>query len=203
MQALLQSYGIFDDEFVRLMRSTRAVIAGSSVLSVINKDFEPNDIDIWVEAKNDEVYRLIEQLFYNFMYSKNYIKLEADNEHFESNSFNYREISDFAGEMYAVKTFINNEGGKKVQILITKSDVTSMIKNFDLSVCACWCEIYNTGFCELKALDIENTKKKVMYSLQNRKQTDREKQRVQKYIERGYKLVSLQSIEEAKYIVCA
>lgn len=51
MENLLSSYHLNPKQISELLQLTEGIIAGSAPLSVINGDFTPNDIDIWVEEK--------------------------------------------------------------------------------------------------------------------------------------------------------
>ncbi len=83
----------------------------------------------------------------------------------------------------------------KIQIIFTKVNFFDVVKNFDLSACACWASLKDNKY-EFYFLDYDATKQKKciitkkMYYLSNKEKTEREKSRLQKYLDRGYTLVS-------------
>ena len=46
MEALLSTYNLNIESFNKLMLTVNGVIAGSSILSLVDNTFEPSDIDI-------------------------------------------------------------------------------------------------------------------------------------------------------------
>jgi hypothetical protein len=195
MEQLLTLYGISFPHFQEAMIRTESTIAGSAALYVylkskgIDPEYEPNDIDIWVEDRSytalqcgKYVHRpnisLIQQVLFDSgfsTYKKSNMPVEQDDSH-----------DDYSTELAGIKMihYLQNKDKKEVQIIHTKQMkfVEYMSQAFDLSVCATW---WDPKENEVYTLQPYFTERKIMYFLNPTKESEK---RTTKYRNRGFML---------------
>jgi len=192
MEQLITSYGLPYTEFHEILSSTNCLVAGSAALSMylqqegIDPGFYPNDIDIWVEDTRQLVassgaYQQFgnRYIFINFLIKNGFnvtCKYEPKREDYEP-----------LHKITEILSFMNREG-KEIQIvLLTETDLIRYVReNFDLSICMSWWNAWEERFENLWP---EETLRKEMMFTPVAEKTERESERVQKYEERGFRLV--------------
>jgi hypothetical protein len=210
MQALIESYGLESSIFLQLLESNNAIISGSSVLSVyLDNMFVPNDIDIWINLDKKctehlfqtykEIYDEISINFFNFLWKSGFEEKELIKSSPEintedikiKNNNNYQNISVGGNKIYKVIEFVSEDSYKKIQLVFIKNidPIIFINKYFDLSVCKTW---YNPKTNNIETSDIENTSNKLMYTSYDCSYEDlhrKNKDRIEKYKNRGFKLI--------------
>jgi hypothetical protein len=190
MDTILSSFHLDIATFGELLNATGAIVAGSAALAAyIPNKFIPNDLDIWVHSDffppssslipcpGVAVRHGYTYLFAYFMKHHGYeevVQPHQSDEEYTSNPV-------FA-ILQSIQRF-QHPSGKIVQVMHCKVPVDDILESFDLSVAKTWwCP--NSGLCTEHA---ESCNAGEMYSLREAT-TDREKDRIQKYESRGFKL---------------
>ncbi len=165
METLLEKYDLNTTEFKNLLLNTKSVIAGSSVLSIINKnEFEPNDIDIWIYGNTVDIDKY-ESKYVEFLINSGYTRdLNCNNDQYRKKYLEGIPSITRKSNTFYVKNFIKNN--KIIQLIFIKIPFFDLVKKFDLSVCACWA-VYSSDKFKYYCLDIENTSNHKMYFQQN------------------------------------
>lgn len=209
MEALIDSYGLDSSKFFDLLKENKAVISGSSVLSIyLEHMFVPNDIDIWIPLNTinsirgfTEKFNEISLPFYKFLWKAGFEEKELTKNSSEINSSekirtkdeenNYQNISLGGNKIFKVFDFCHESSGKKVQLVFIKNiNPINFIKEyFDISVCKTW---FNPETKMIETDDKENTSKKQMYisyDIDYEKLHQKNKDRIEKYKARGFTLI--------------
>jgi antitoxin component YwqK of YwqJK toxin-antitoxin module len=191
MEALITSYGIDFKSFNDLLVKHRAVIAGSSVLSVyLNNPFVANDIDVWIPCSKslNEFLPIYKELF------KYFTKIGYDDEEINKNEVTnekhrYSNLPNGRAQIVKVIEFYNSED-KKIQFVFVNTLPINFIKEtFDLSICMTW---YEPKTMTIKTHDEFYTKKMKMYINYDKDIKDlhpKNKARIEKYQSRGFELI--------------
>ena len=202
MEALIRVYGLPYGPFRELMRTTNALVAGSAALAMyLQQDgqepgFEAADLDIWVEDTRQLVassgaYQQFgnRYLFINFLV-KNGFNVVCK---YTSSATDYDPLH----RIREILSFVNREG-KKVQIvLLEEKNLIGYVRdNFDLSVCMSWWDARTERFENAWP---EDTLQREMHMTDASQASHasggldalaaRQISRIQKYEERGFRLV--------------
>lgn len=192
MEALIESYRLPFAPFRELIKSTNSLVAGSAALALylqqngIEPGFVPGDIDIWAEdtleliaargayCQHGNLY-----LFSNFLI-QNGFNVTIQYEPKETDYENFHNIAH-------ILSFINREGKSIQLILLREKNIFNYIyNNFDLSPCITW---WNSGVNTFDTMWPEETLRKEMYYYPTREINAREIERIEKYKERGFRLI--------------
>ena len=184
-----RSYYIDYEEFKKLLSSTNSFVVGSAALYLYLKqnnvevDYTPNDMNIFVSlsfGKSENYFKLFD-FFKENGYEIDEIKTDKDHQEFNCK---YPKIG-YDPNLSRIITLTN--GNKRVQIVEVNGDVEDYISNhFDLSPCMVWWNTKTEAFTSLyPALTLH--KKMVVSSTHKRI-----KSRIQKYVNRGFELISLE-----------
>ena len=194
MENFIESYHLPFGPFQELVKSANCLVAGSAALALylkqygIEPGFTPGDMDIWAEDTQELVASrgTYEQhgnlyLFSNFLIQNGFnVTMKCDPK--ENDYENFHNITH-------ILSFINRDGKKIQLILLRETNIFNYIyDNFDLSPCMSWWNSYNNTF---QTLWPEETLRKDMYYYSTREITGREIERIEKYKERGFRLVDL------------
>lgn len=214
MQKLIETLDIPYPNFVGFLQTMNGFVAGSAALCTYMEDgntdspptWQPNDVDIWIPVpklslafnqslrKNDLVYdniihtsNSIRSVIRLFFERYGYHDIQIDN------NLSYKERKEKWENEYKVdrllSVFIHRviylyKGDKKIQVILT-ADIPLMdvLDDFDFSVCKiAWkpddVYVHGVGFTQNEA----RLKKGTVL-------TNRLVQRMQKYIQRGFKVV--------------
>ena len=193
MENFITSYGLPFHDFQELLRNTRAVIAGSSALTLylkqegIDAGFVPNDLDLFIrpECPCDKCNPLVQ-----FVRKHGFEKTDK----FDHALENARAYYSSMGGIKNVVSYMNGDG-KEVQIisLEPEGDIKDYITgHFDLSICATWWD-----GDKFHTVDPELTKRKIMYRLNEpviksdiSYAESKVEGRIEKYILRGFRIIS-------------
>jgi hypothetical protein len=121
----------FTNEEKQIFSSSNIIVAGSSVLRYItNRNFKPNDIDLYISASN------LEKLENSKIFSLD----DCDSEEIKSH-YNMKNIISVKNIRIQIKTFdqygYDKICTKKYQLIVLDSDPVEFIKNnFDFDLCA-------------------------------------------------------------------
>jgi hypothetical protein len=193
MESFIRSYGIPFPDFQVLLQTTNSLVAGSAALSLylqqngVEPGFVPSDLDIWIEytphlvaLHGDRIQHGNESLFTTLMVQNNYY-LAAKHEATAPNN-DYRELHSITKILSFVKD------GKTVQLIFLKEqDLRQYVcENFDLSVCMTWWNAFDNLF---ETAWPNETLNKLMYHSASGELNEREFQRMEKYLERGFQLL--------------
>lgn len=201
MEALITSYGLEFKSFNDLLIKHRAIIAGSSVLSVylkeqsspdqrFNNTFVANDIDIWIPCNKSlntflPIYKDLFKYFAKYGYDDEEInKKEVTNE-----TTKYTNLPTGRMSITKVLEFYNSED-KRIQFIFIDMNPIHFIKTtFDLSICMTW---YEPKTQTISTLDEQYTKEMKMYINYDKELKDlhpKNQARVEKYTSRGFTLI--------------
>lgn len=209
MQSVLASFHLDIRTFSELLNATGAVVAGSAALSAYvaetpNK-FTPNDLDIWVHsdffaplggglAPPDHpavaVRHGYQFLFAYFMKQHGYVEVDRP----VQSDAEYTANPTFA-IIRCIQRF-QHTSGRCVQVMHCKVQVDDILDTFDLSVAQTWWvpslhPQHREGF--LYSAHSSAALGGLMYMLRN-STTEREKERIKKYEERGFRLVPREEV---------
>lgn len=191
MEALITSYGLDFKSFNDLLIKHRAIIAGSSVLSVyLDNIFVSNDIDVWIPCGKslNEFLPIYKDLFKYFI-KYGYDDEEINKQEVTNERGTYTNLPTGRASITKVIEFYNSED-KRIQFIFISMDPINFIKHtFDLSVCMTW---YDPMSQIIKTFDEFYTKKMKMYINYDKEFKDlhpKNQARVEKYISRGFELI--------------
>lgn len=204
MNALISSYGIDFVAFQNILRRVEGIVAGSSALAAylkqegIEPGFEPNDIDIfipgYIEYVRDDRGRPVagQYVIKSLKAMKDFLAPYGFTENDKFGTIDNPATS-YYGTLAGIQkvTSFTNPSGKEIQVIVIQSltILEHIQKDFDLSACITWYDLYNNTF---KTFDPVTTMKKEMY-LMRVADTDefhaKNKARAEKYISRGFKLI--------------
>lgn len=203
MESILSSFHLDITSFSELLHATNAIVAGSAALAAYMSErssdaFQPNDLDIWVRSdffpcadatlpdhpavavRNSHQF-----LFAYFLtqhgYSEVHRPFQSDAEYASNPVFSIlRNIQRF-----------RHKSGCIIQVMHCNVVTDAILDTFDLSVAKTWWvpslhPNFRHGF--LHTFDSIALKAGEMYSLREAT-TEREKDRIQKYEKRGFRLV--------------
>ena len=194
MEAFIESYRLPFAPFQELINATNSLVAGSAALALylqqhgVDPGFAPGDMDIWAEDTQELVaargaYRQHGNLylFSNFLIQNGFnVTMKCDPK--ETDYENFHNITH-------ILSFINREGKTIQLILLRATNLFHYIHdNFDLSPCMTWWNSDNNTFETL--WERETLRKDMMYCL-TRDISGREIERIEKYKERGFRLIAL------------
>ncbi len=210
MQSILSSFHLDIRTFSELMHATGGIVAGSAALAALvaeapNK-FVPNDLDIWVHSDffgpehgmvtpdhpGVAVRHGYMFLFAYFLKQHGYVEVDrpvqSDAEYTSNPVFSI---------LRCIQRFQHAESGRVVQVMHCKVPVDAILDTFDLSAAMTWWVPslhvhHREGFLHTK--DISATKLGLMYLLRD-SITEREKLRIRKYEERGFRLVPRDEVD--------
>lgn len=191
MEALITSYGLDFKSFNDLLVKYKAIIAGSSVLSIyLDNVFTANDIDIWIPCSKSinaflPIYKDLVKYFAKYDYDDEEVnKTEVTNERSK-----YTNLPTGRASIIKVLEF-HNKDEKRVQfIFIDMNPIIFIKQTFDLSICMTW---YNPKTQTIETYDKIHTNSMEMYINYNKEIKDlhpKNQARVEKYISRGFKLI--------------
>jgi len=192
MESFLQSYSIPAAPFKDLLKTTNSLFTGSVALALylqqegVDPAFIPNNINILVQDTNcmfSEDGHLNQKstvLRFSTFLLKNGYNLTTK---FESNNHEYQ----FLKKIQQVLSFLHPSGTEVHLIVVIVSELQNYVNDhFDLSICCTW---YNARTEQFETAD-DNTKQKEM-SIQPSQYpyTDILRDRIQKYVSRGFSLI--------------
>ena len=209
MEALITSYNLDFKSFNDLLIKHKAIIAGSSVLSVYLKEqsspdqkskeqsspdlkdtFEANDIDIWIPCGKSlnqflPIYKELFKYFTKIGYDDDEINVnEVTNE-----KTTYSNLPTGRASIVKVIEF-HNEEYKRIQFVFVNMPPELFVKNtFDLSICMTW---YDPKTKVIKTFDEYYTKEMKMYINYDKEIKDlhpKNQERIEKYKARGFTLI--------------
>lgn len=191
MEALITSYGLDFKSLNDLLIKYKAIIAGSSVLSIyLDNVFTANDIDIWIPCNKNistflPIYKDLLKYFAKYDYDDDEInKTEVTNERSR-----YTNLPTGRASIIKVLEFHNSEN-KRVQFIFIDMNPLIFIKQtFDLSICMTW---YNPKTQTIDTFDKKHTKAMEMYINYDKEVKElhpKNQARIEKYISRGFKLI--------------
>ncbi len=207
MDSTLSSFHLNIHSFSELLKATNGVVAGSAALSAFVAEtpykFDPNDLDIWVHSDffpplSDGLMELVppdhpamavrhgfQYLFRYFLGQHGYAEVDRPMQ----SDAEYTSNPIFA-IIRCIQRF-QHPSGRCIQVMHCKVPVDDILDTFDLSAALTWwvpClhPHHPDGFLYTK--DAAATLHGLMYCLREAT-TDREKQRIQKYVDRGFRLV--------------
>lgn len=207
MQSILSSFQLDIHSFSELLHATGGIVAGSAALAAyVPNKFTPNDLDIWVHSdffppqigmmppdhpavavRHGYMY-----LFSYFMKQHGYVEVnrpvQSDAEYTSNPVF---------AILRCIQRFQHSSSDHIVQVMHCKIPVNTVLATFDLSVALTWWvpslhPQHSEGFLHTK--DAAAIKFGLMYSLREAT-TDREKLRIKKYEERGFKCIEQEEID--------
>jgi hypothetical protein len=181
MQALLSTYQLPFAPFQDLLVTNNALVAGSAALSCYLEQeespiqFDPNDIDIWVD---DTQWKTLHPIIV-FLNQHGYTKTVQ----FDSTPDEY---GAFIHHIRTIHTFTREN--KKIQLIFVDVwDLDDYIqKYFDLSICMTW---WNAKEDQFETLYPSDTQYGIMYVFNQHEHTDKERHeiRLAKYESRGFR----------------
>jgi len=190
----LEEYKLTTTNWCNIMSFVYAfggMIAGSFALfSYLDSDLKENDLDIWFSLGEDKYLdckRILENYLYNLEYypgtNNNSFKGQVcvqEDEDLKANR--YLENNRINKIIHKIYSYTNKKLNKTIQIIFAKVDHISILKSFDLSFCA-------VGYDGYKFLVLyEKLTREKKGFLLNYAETTREKNRIQKYIKRGFEI---------------
>jgi hypothetical protein len=199
MESILSSFHLDLSSFSELLHATGGVVAGSAALAAYvtgtPNTFTPNDLDIWVHSDffpdilTDEQHPCIAvrrgylYLFSYFMRQHGYKEVQRPMQ----SDTEYKSNPVFA-ILRCIQRF-QHPSGRVVQVMHCKVDVDAILDSFDLSVAQTWwVPSPHNREGHLYTRDAESVRAGVMYPLRATT-TCREKERIQKYEARGFKMM--------------
>ena len=182
MNKFFQSYNIEFSLLEELLVKSGALVAGSFSLAGyltqegINVNYQPGDVDIFINAYSDE-FRPLLSLIESHGYKKDRIVDYYDNESSYYNCLEY---------INTVTSLVNDDG-KKIQVVAVRSNnILQYIKsNFDLSICISWWDSSTQSF---QTLFPEETRNMEMRVMRTNISITKLNARIEKYRSRGFKL---------------
>ncbi len=199
MENFIASYDLDFKKFQDIMISTNALVAGSAALALylkqngIEPGFEPNDLDIWV--KSSMLLRGNGNILFNheFKSLKSFFK-QNGYEITRDLKLNKDDNDEYFMAMNHISHIVTFEkSNKTIQlVMINDYDLNGYISSyFDMTQCISW---WNATENEFYTLYPELTLNKKMNYNQNKKNQQDSvqlRQRLEKYIERGFNLIEL------------
>lgn len=126
-------HGTKETNFIELLRTHNAVIAGSYVLSLyVTPSFKAGDIDIYINEKHFDkfIISLIDSgLFWN-EYSRVIVSSDYDESFFNKNGIKFK----VRGTLYLK----HNDISVDIMIVYDNRNIKDVVSNFDLSFCEIW-----------------------------------------------------------------
>lgn len=172
MEAILTSFHLNPQKVSNVLLSTNGIIAGSAALSAVKPSFTPNDLDIWVEIKSNnlETYNnYYEEFLIKSGYVLNSIKYNSENTLYNSMS-----------TIYNIKQY-DHPSGKTIQVIFIASSPIYNMSKFDFNICRIYYD--GVGLYSDYMNDIANG---VFQYLLDTPMTDKNHARMEKYIARGF-----------------
>jgi hypothetical protein len=209
MESILNSFHLNIHSFSELLHATNAVVAGSAALAAQVAEtpykFVPNDLDIWVHSDFFAPHMVLappenpavavrhgyQFLFRYFLKQHGYVEVDRP----VQSDAEYTSNPVFA-ILRCIQRFQHSASGRVVQVMHCKVPVENLLDSFDLSVAQTWWvpslhPQHREGF--LYSADREAAKVGLMYLLRDCT-TEREKARIKKYEERGFRLVEREAV---------
>jgi hypothetical protein len=191
MEALITSYGIDFKSFNDLLIQHKAIIAGSSVLSIyLDNAFVANDIDIWIPCskKINEFLPIYKSLF-KFLCKFGYDDEEINKKEVSSENSTYTNLPTGRYSIVKVIEFYNSEN-QRIQFIFVDMNPLLFIRNtFDLSVCQTWYDPKTNTINTLDEYYTKDMKMYITYDTDISKLHPKNKARVEKYLSRGFIII--------------
>lgn len=175
-------------EFRNVILETDSLVTGSYALAAylkqegINVNYEPSDIDIFISANCEKKYIQLLTFIRSLGFENNnkHDDYTVHTDYYDSYCLSIESIDN-------VVSFSNNNG-KIIQIIVVKSDnIKEYIKtNFDLSICITWWDPESNTF---QTMMPKITKKCEMCIMRYNIPFSKLSERVEKYKNRGFKIV--------------
>lgn len=180
MESFLDSYHLEFTVIQELLIQTGSLVAGSAALALylkqegIESTLEPNNLNIWMEADDDDRVA-------TYLSSMGYVEVEK--------SHSYKGIQ-------RVQFFVHSHGDKELHVIhCGGSPFQYVMDQFDLTCCCTW---WNAAVNQFATLHPELTKQKLMfykdyreaYAYENDRCTDVQSARLSRYLEHGFTMTN-------------
>lgn len=189
MQSFLSRYQIPFTPFQEILMEYNALVAGSAALSLyLDQEesplqFEPNDLDIWVDDSRWKL-KLTPHPLIGLLTQNGYIQTQLFNATPDDYGTMLHSVS-------SIQTYMN--GDKKVQLIfVRESNLVKYITSFfDLSVCMTWWNATDDCMESQYPSDTLNGLMYVFHMHSTQLDKERQQMRIAKYLSRGFKKMTM------------
>ena len=184
MDALLQCYLLNKNTFLELLQKETILLSGSSALACylkqegIEPGFEPNDLDVWISSTDREM----EEKLVTFLQDSGYRMTHC---HVENDQY----VERLNGIQQVMTLELDSKKIQVIRLSSPRSLVNYVVNHFDFSVCMTW---WNFEIMQFETVYSALTLQKKMFvrrSFLSQIHSARLKERLQKYISRGFTVV--------------